>query len=183
MSVVHAHLSSAAAPALSCLPDEAPSSPRLRCPPRLSLVSESRVSTSDRPLDCPNFLADIVVDRGEELLQITLPAQELPDRGPIQPHFVRGRLRPSSESTACTPTSSLELRLYRAVSRVRFIDVGVWTLGGYVHWEHERSQDFILLDAVDLCLRAQLPPHGGVATLRRAGALGSAIGAGFSFRP
>jgi hypothetical protein len=130
-------------------------------------------------LDCPEFAVDVVGDT----LELTLPAQELPDnRGCIAPHLVRADLRDITvPGRAREPR--LEVRLYRAVSRIRLLDTGVWSIGDYVHWELERQHDFILLDAVDSVLRYQLPPGGGVPTLQRAGLFGTAIGAAFSFRP
>ncbi len=174
MSVALAHSSTAAALAPSSWPSEERSSPRLRCLPPASSTTASSASKPERLLDCPDFTVEVVSDVvGNELLQLTIPAQTLTDRGFIHPHIVRAQRRPLS----------LELRLYRAVSRLRLVDVGVWAIGDYVHWERERDQDFIVLDAVDSCLRAQLPPRGGVPTFKRAGLFGSALGAGFSFRP
>lgn len=174
MSVAHAHSSTAAALAPSSSSAAVSKSPRLRCLPPTSSTSASSASRLDRPLDCPEFTTDVAVDAGgNELLRITIPAQLLPDRGLLQPHLVVAQLR----------TASLELRLYRTVSRVRLVDVGVWALGDYVHWERERQHSFVVLDAVDSCLRAQLPPGGGVPTFKRGGLFASAIGAGFSFRP
>lgn len=125
-------------------------------------------------MDCPDFRIEVLeLGPERELLQLTIPAQELPDRGYILPHIVRAELF----------EDKLSLRLYRAVSRVRLVDVGVWAIGEYAYWSREREHDFVVLDAVDSCLRAQLPPGGGVSTFKREGLFGSAVGAGFSFRP
>lgn len=174
MSVAHAHSSIAARSVPLFSPNEAPSSPRLRClPPTLS-TSDCSASSPGRPLDCPNFDVTVLEPRTpREQLQVTIPGQLLPDRGYLQPHLVRGELL----------EDKLSLRLYRAVSRVRLLDVGVWAIGEYAYWSREREHDFVVLDAVDSCLRALLPAGGGVSTFKREGLFGSAVGAGFSFRP
>lgn len=137
-------------------------------------MSASSASSRERPLDCPEFDATVLEPHTDrELLQVTIPAQLLADRGYIQAHLVRGELL----------EDKLSLRLYRAVSRVRLVDVGVWAIGEYAYWSREREHDFVVLDAVDSCLRALLPPGGGVSTFKREGLFGSAVGAGFSFRP
>lgn len=174
MSVAHAHSSTAAASALSFSPSEAPSSPRLRCLPPTSSTTGSPAWSREQPLDCPSFVASVLEpEPGRELLQLSIPSQLLPDRGYLQPHLVRGELL----------ADKLSLRLYRAVSRVRLVDVGIWAIGEYAYWSRERDHDFVVLDAVDSCLRALLPPGGGVSTFRREGLFGSAVGCGFSFRP
>lgn len=159
--------------------DEPASRPRLRCLSPVSAVSDWSDSKPGHPLDCPKFEVDVVGD----VLQLSLPAQVLPEnRGVISRHVVRTELRDITvPGFAREPR--LEVRLYRAVSRTRLLDVGVWSIGDYVHWEHEREHDFILLDAVDQVLRYQLPAGGGVPTLQRAGLFGTAVGAAFSFRP
>lgn len=126
-------------------------------------------------MECPKFDVDVVGD----VLKLTIPGQSLPEnRGFISPHFVLGRLR----------DKTLELELY-SISRRRlqrrhqhrsiFVSVGIWSIGEYVLWRDERQLDFLVLDAVDSCLRKQLPPGGGVPTLKRLDVLASASGVSF----
>lgn len=131
-------------------------------------------------MECPRFAVDVL---GGDVLKLTIPGQWLPEnRGFISPHFVLSRMR----------APALEVELYSVVRkrapqrRARFVSVGVWSIGDYVLWRDERLLDFLVLDAVDQCLRKQLPPGGGVPTFKRLGVLASVAGgserASFSFR-
>lgn len=137
------------------------------------------MDSEDAP-SCPRFTVTVL---DGDVLKLIIPGQWLPEnRGFISPHFVLGRLR----------DPSLELELYSVVRRrnlqhrQRFESVGVWSIGDYVLWRNERLLDFLVLDAVDQCLRKQLPPGGGVPTFKRLDLLASVAGgndrASFSFR-
>ncbi len=182
MQLARALASSPVEPAPLYLSEEPASSPRLRCPPPASEPSISYESSLEvSSAECPRF--DVAVLDGD-VLKLTLPAQWLPEnRGFVSPHFVLGRLR--------NPTLELELysvarRASRRRRRMSFVSVGVWSIGDYVLWRDERQLDFLVLDAVDQCLRKQLPPGGGVPTFKRLDVMASVAGgterAAFSFR-
>ncbi len=156
-----------APPALFCWLDEAPSSLRLRSPAPPSTPTASPPSNREPRLDWPSFDVDATAD---DVLLLRLHAQATADdRGRLLPHLVEARL-----------LGSLELRLFALFrSSRRHLSTGVWSCGGYVHWENERDLDFVLLDAIDLALRRQLPPDGGVVTFRRPEILATASGVSF----
>ena len=125
-------------------------------------------------MDCPRFDADVLAG---DVLKLTIPGQWLPEnRGFIHPHFVLGRLRAASYEVELY---ALARRRARAVHTTAFVSVGIWSIGDYVLWRDERLLDFLVLDAVDLCLRKQLPPGGGVPTFKRLDVLASAAGVSF----
>lgn len=184
MSVSLAHASTIAAHAVSSWSEEPGSSLRLVSPsspppPPAPSPSLDPGSASDDVLVedlCPAFDADVVDAGGIDLLVLRIPAQALPERGYIQAHAVHCLLRPSL----------LELELYSAPRKLsrrrpRLLSVGVWTVGAYAKWRSELRLDFLVLDAVDACLRRQLPPGGGVVTIFEVGGP-LASGDGMSFR-
>lgn len=166
----HAHVSSAAPAAALFSYDETPSPPPSSYRQQCSIPSAPLSSPKGEALDTyPKY--DVDVGPGDVLL-LRLHSQPVIDgKGFISPHLVQARLR--------SPVV-LELELH-AIFRTgtRMLSVGVWAAGDYVHWRDERRLDFVVLDAVDLALRAQLPPGGGIVTFKRQDLLASAAGVSF----
>ncbi len=178
MSGSHAHAYSVAPPAPSYSSDEPASSPRLRCPPPIYETTDRLSSEPEvRSVECPRFTVEALTG---DVLKLTIPGQSLPEnRGFISPHFVLGRLRDNKSYEVELYSISRRRLQRRYQQRAIFITVGVWSIGEYVFWRGERALDFLVLDAVDSCLRKQLPPGGGVLTLKRLDVLASAAGVSF----
>ncbi len=174
MSVALAHSYSSAehVPSSSCA--EPVSSLRLVSPPQPSTEIASSDLSPGVLLDFPRFEADALfgTPRGD-VLQLRLPGQPTPDeKGWLRPHVVFAYLHGAD---------TLELELHSVLRRgLSYLDTGVWAVGDYVHWQHERALDFSVLDAVDLALRRQLPPSGGVLMFQGTIFLASGSGVGFS---
>lgn len=127
-------------------------------------------------MECPRFQVEALAG---SVLKLVIPGQSLPEnRGFISPHFVLGRLRDASYEVELYSVSRRRRGRLRQRQSV-FISVGIWSIGEYVLWRDERRLDFLVLDAVDSCLRKQLPPGGGVSTIKRLDVLASAAGVSF----
>lgn len=110
---------------------------------------------------------EVVGRNGALLLAVPRQAPVIRSRYLIQARRSEIESKPCIEVELydCEAPPVRRVRNGRNTSReaMRLLDVGVWCLGAYVRWAHQKRHDFNLLDAVDLVLRRELPAEAGFA--------------------